>query len=35
MTPDRVATWIRPDGTIDETGSTVDRAPGGVRPRAA
>ena len=35
MTSDRVATWIRPDGTIDQTGSTVDRAPGGVRSRAA
>lgn len=25
MTPDRVATWIRPDGTHHHTGSTVDR----------
>ncbi len=25
MTPDRVATWIRPDGTVHFTGSTIDR----------
>jgi hypothetical protein len=25
MTPDRVATWTRPDGTIHWTGSTIDR----------
>jgi hypothetical protein len=25
MTPDRVTTWIRPDGTIHWTGSTADR----------
>lgn len=31
MTPDRVATWVRPDGTIHHVGSTIDRAPGGVR----
>jgi hypothetical protein len=30
MTPERVATWIRPDGTVHWTGSTVDRAPHGV-----
>ena len=27
MTPDRVATWTRPDGTIDHRGSTIDRRP--------
>lgn len=27
MTPDRVATWARPDGTIDHRGSTIDRRP--------
>ena len=26
MTPDRVATWIRPDGTVWITASTVDRS---------
>ena len=35
MTPDRVATWFRPDGTVHQTGSTVDRAPGGIRSLAA
>ncbi len=25
MTPDRVATWTRPDGTVHHTGSTIDR----------
>ena len=25
MTPDRIATWTRPDGTIHHTGSTIDR----------
>jgi hypothetical protein len=25
MTPDRVATWTRPDGTAHSTGSTIDR----------
>jgi hypothetical protein len=30
MTPDRIATWIRPDGTVDHVGPTVDRAPRGV-----
>ena len=34
MTPDRVSTWIRPDGTIHHTGSTIDRAPNGVGVRA-
>ncbi len=29
MTPDRVATWIRPDGTVHHTGSTIDRSPPG------
>jgi hypothetical protein len=32
MTPDRVATWIRPDGTIHHTGPTVDRGPPGRPP---
>lgn len=27
MTPDRVATWTRPDGTVHQVGSTIDRAP--------
>lgn len=27
MTPDRVATWRRPDGTEFHTGSTIDRRP--------
>ena len=27
MTPDRVATWTRPDGTTYWTGSTIDRHP--------
>jgi hypothetical protein len=35
MTPDRVATWIRPDGTVYWTGSTIDRAPNGVARPAA
>ncbi len=26
MTPDRVATWIRPDGTVWKVGNTADRA---------
>jgi hypothetical protein len=30
MTPDRIATWTRPDGTVFHTGSTIDRAPDGV-----
>jgi hypothetical protein len=25
MTPDRIATWTRPDGTVHHTGSTIDR----------
>ncbi len=32
MTPDRIATWTRPDGSRAHIGSTVDRAPDGVRP---
>ena len=32
LTPDRVATWTRPDGTTFHTGSTIDRAPNGVAP---
>jgi Domain of unknown function (DUF222)/HNH endonuclease len=36
MTADRVVTWIRPDGTVYETVSSIDRAPNGVNPiRAA
>lgn len=27
MTPDRIATWTRPDGTIHHQGSTIDRHP--------
>src|SRR5918994_1133868 len=32
MTPDRIAAWTRPDGTVFHTGSTIDRAPNGVAP---
>ena len=32
MTPDRIATWTRPDGTIYWTGNTIDRAPNGITP---
>ena len=32
MTPDRIATWTRPDGTTYWTGTTIDRAPNGVAP---
>ena len=32
MTPDRIATWTRPDGMVHWTGSTIDRAPNGVAP---
>ena len=36
MTGDRVVTWTRPDGTVYETVSSIDRAPHGVKPiRAA
>ena len=35
MTPDRIATWTRPDGTIYWTGSTIDRAPNGITPPPA
>jgi hypothetical protein len=27
MTPNRVATWRRPDGTLFHQGSTIDRRP--------
>lgn len=27
MTPDRIATWIRPDGIVHWTGPTIDRRP--------
>ena len=30
MTPDRIATWTRPDGTTYWTGTTIDRAPNGL-----
>jgi hypothetical protein len=30
MTPDRTATWTRPDGTIFHTGTTINRAPNGI-----
>ena len=32
MTPDRVITWTRPDGTIDYHGTAIDRAPNGIPP---
>ena len=32
MTPHRVVTWTRPDGTVHSTGSSIDRAPAGVSP---
>lgn len=32
LTPDRIATWTRPDGTVFHTGTTIDRAPNGVAP---
>jgi len=32
LTPERVATWVRPDGTVFHTGSTIDRAPNGIAP---
>ena len=32
MTPERIATWTRPDGTTVHTGTTIDRAPNGVAP---
>jgi hypothetical protein len=35
MTPDRIATWTRPDGTFYWTGPTVDRAPNGITPPPA
>jgi hypothetical protein len=35
MTPDRTATWTRPDGTTYWTGNTIDRAPTGVAKAAA
>ena len=35
ITADRVATWTRPDGSVHHTGSTIDRAPGGVAAPAA
>ena len=30
MTPDRIATWTRPDGTVHHVATTIDRAPVGV-----
>ena len=35
MTPDRTATWTRPDGTTYWTGNTIDRAPNGMAKAAA
>jgi hypothetical protein len=35
MTPERIATWTRPDGTIYWTGSTIDRTPTRVATKAA
>jgi hypothetical protein len=35
MTPDRVATWTRPDGTVYWTGSTIDRLATRARESAA
>ena len=35
MTPDRVATWTRPDGTVYWTGSTIDRLATTVREAVA
>ncbi len=32
LTPDRTATWTRPDGQPHHTGPTIDRAPDGVEP---
>ena len=32
MTPERVITWTRPDGTIDYHGTAIDRAPNGIPP---
>jgi hypothetical protein len=32
MTPERIATWTRPDGTTSHTGTTIDRAPHGIAP---
>ena len=34
MSPDRVATWTRPDGTVHWTGSTIDRTPHRVSERS-
>jgi hypothetical protein len=34
MTPDRVITWTRPDGTIDYHGTAINRAPHGTPPPA-
>ena len=34
MTPDRVATWVRPDGTVHHIGTTIDRRPAGEPPAA-
>jgi hypothetical protein len=28
LTPDRIATWTRPDGVVDHSGPTIDRRPG-------
>lgn len=34
MTPDRVTTWTRPDGTIAHHGRSIDRTPGLSSPRS-
>jgi hypothetical protein len=35
ITPDRIATFTRPDGTTYWSGNTIDRAPNGIRGRPA
>ena len=35
MTPDRVATWTRPDGSVHHVGSTIDRTDREVQPSAS
>ncbi len=35
MTPDRVATWTRPDGEVHHVGSTIDRRPASTPPPRA
>jgi hypothetical protein len=33
LTPDRVATWTRPDAVVDHIGPTIDRRPARNRPQ--